>query len=82
MQHHVRVIMALGDAQQLANQLMARGPVLPVMPTKSLPRAKAGVGIHDLAARTKVSRGWRAFARHDVLARIPRYSTQLFLGVA
>ena len=50
------------------------------MPTKSLPRAKAGVGIHALAARTKASRGWRAFAHHDVLACAPRYSTQLFLA--
>ncbi len=31
----------------------------PVMPTK--------VGIHDFAARTNASRGWRAFARHDEL---------------
>jgi hypothetical protein len=37
----------------------------PVMPTK--------VGIHDVAARTKASRGWRPFARHDELgaARVP-----------
>jgi hypothetical protein len=35
------------------------------MPTKSLPRAEAGVGIHGFAARAKASRGWRAFARHD-----------------
>ncbi len=54
----------------------------PVMPTKSLPRAKAGVGIHDLAARTKASRRWLAFAHHDVLAHALRYSTLLFLGVA
>jgi len=44
------------------------------MPTK--------VGIHDLAAHTKASRGWRAFARHDVLAHVLGYSTLLFLGVA
>ena len=36
-----------------------------VMPTKSLPQAKAGVGIHDFRRPTRPSRGWRAFARHD-----------------
>jgi len=30
-----------------------------VMPTESLPRAKAGVGIHDCAASTKARRGCR-----------------------
>jgi len=54
----------------------------PVMPTKSLPRAKAGVGIHGFATRTQDSRGWRAFARHDVLAHALGYSMLLFLGVA
>ena len=44
--------------------------------------AKAGVGIHDFVARTQESRGWRAFARYDVLVRVLRNSTQLFLGVA
>jgi len=52
------------------------------MPTKSLPRAKAGVGIHGFATRTQDSRGWRAFARHDVLAHALGYSMLLFLGVA
>ena len=36
-----------------------------VMPTKSLPQAKAGVGIHGFPWRAQQSRGWRAFARHD-----------------
>ena len=53
---------------------MARGPILPIMPAKA--------GIHALAARTKASRGWPAFAGHDLLGRALRYSTQLFLGVA
>jgi len=39
----------------------SEGPFYPVMPTKSLPRAKAGVGIHDFAARARKS--WMAGLR-------------------
>ena len=35
-----------GDLYQPAERLTLRSP-FPVMPTKSLPRAKAGIGIHD-----------------------------------
>jgi hypothetical protein len=54
----------------------------PVMPMKEPAPAEAGVGIHDLRCCTRQNRGWRAFARHDVLVRVVRNSTQLFLGVA
>ncbi len=40
---------------------------LTVMPTKSLLRAKAGRGLHDVRCCTRRSRGWRAVARHDGL---------------
>ena len=53
-----------------------------VMPTQSLPRAKAGVGIHDFPARMHDSRGWRAFARHDELSTSVRYLECQLLGVA
>jgi hypothetical protein len=51
--------------------LLAR---FPVIPTK--------VGIHDFRCCTQESRGWLAFARHDVLVRVLRNSTQLLLRVA
>jgi hypothetical protein len=46
-------------------QYHVSGFAFPVMPTKSLPQAKAGVGIHDFADRSKVRRRWPAFADHD-----------------
>jgi hypothetical protein len=35
------------------------------MPMQSLPRAKAGVGIHVFPWCKQRRRGWRAFAHHD-----------------
>ena len=37
----------------------------PVMPTQSLPQAKAGVGIQVFVEARAVRRGWWAFAHHD-----------------
>ena len=40
-----------------------------VMPTQSLPQAKAGVGIHVFSLCWQQRRGWPAFAGHDEVAR-------------